>query len=308
MPAGNEKQQGDDELFGAILAFEQILEAMPDDHTSLETLWHAYEQIGDLSKARDYMLRLARVVCAEQDAEAAASILPAVRESAGDDPDMETAELINVLDVLQSTSGAQASGAGRGGASADDAGASDKSADAQATITPVKREALARGFSIADELSFAWTLLEMNELNQDEYSGVVQDLTEMSSSEGASTVSVLHVLEARAFKNLERIIGLVSRACGTPFIVLDSFDLQLESIRILPLEFCQRRGAIVFESIGKLPLVVIMNPYDKQLKADVEAVAGCECSFFMALPSDFDRAIGNMAQMIKDAAAAEAAE
>ena len=303
-----DKQQGDDDLFGAIMAFEQILEAMPDDHTSLETLWHAYEQIGDLAKARDYMLRLARVVCAEQDAEAAASILPAVRESAGDDPDTETVELITALEILQSAAGASVSG-GRKRSQTDneDDGGADE-VDNYQPMPATKKEALQRGFSIADELSFAWTLLEMEELNQDEYSGIVQDLTEMSASDSSSTVSVLHVLEARAFKNLERVIGTVSKECGTPIVSLDSFDIQLENVRMLPLEFCQKRGAIVFESIGKLPLVVVMNPYDKQLRDDTEAVTGCECSFFMALPSDFDQAVINMGKMLKEAAEAEAAE
>ena len=35
------------EIWNAINAFEQMLEAMPNDRVSLEALSHAYEQIGD---------------------------------------------------------------------------------------------------------------------------------------------------------------------------------------------------------------------------------------------------------------------
>lgn len=305
MPAGDEKKQGDDELFGAILAFEQILEAMPDDHTSLETLWHAYEQIGDLSKARDYMLRLANVICSEQDAVAAKDILAAIREAVGDNSDDESAELIAKLEELSTDSATEVMPQDDEQTGADEEGKEKESAPV-VEMSGKKKEALQRGFSIADELSFAWNLLEKNELSQDEYSAVVQDLTEMSASDSSATVSVLHVLEARAFKNLERIMGLVSKECGTPIVSLDCFDLQLETVRLLPLEFMQRRGALAFESLGKVALVVVLNAYDRQLKTDVETLAGVPCNFFMALPSDFDLALSKVVVMLDEAAKAEA--
>ena len=64
----------EEKIWDAISAFEQILEAMPDDRASLEALAHAYEQIGDHARAKDYTIRLGGVLVSESDAEAAAIV------------------------------------------------------------------------------------------------------------------------------------------------------------------------------------------------------------------------------------------
>ncbi|MEI6217777.1 MAG: hypothetical protein WCP86_02660, partial [bacterium] len=58
-PTGGDQES---EVWSAIAAFEQILEAIPNDRTSLAPLAHAYEQIGDLARAKDYTVRLADIV------------------------------------------------------------------------------------------------------------------------------------------------------------------------------------------------------------------------------------------------------
>jgi len=47
----------------------------------------------------------------------------------------------------------------------------------------------------------------------------------------------------------------------------------------------------VFELIGKDALVVVMNPYDRQLRRDIETMTGRKCHFFLTLPSEFDKAL-----------------
>ena len=42
----------------AIVAFEQILEAIPDDRVALEMLAEAHEQAGNKDKAVEYLARL----------------------------------------------------------------------------------------------------------------------------------------------------------------------------------------------------------------------------------------------------------
>ena len=61
----------EEEVWNAIAAFEQILEAMPNDRASLEALCHAYEQIGDHTRAKDYVIRLVDVLVEEGDGAAA---------------------------------------------------------------------------------------------------------------------------------------------------------------------------------------------------------------------------------------------
>ena len=73
------------EVWAAIAAFEQILEAMPNDRASLDALADAYEQIGDLAKAKEYLVRLGNVLVDEGDVAAAQGILEKVRGYAGED-------------------------------------------------------------------------------------------------------------------------------------------------------------------------------------------------------------------------------
>ena len=50
------------ELWNAIAAFEKILEALPNDRVSLETLVGAYEKIGDYARSLEFAFRLTRVL------------------------------------------------------------------------------------------------------------------------------------------------------------------------------------------------------------------------------------------------------
>ena len=70
----------------AVEAFEQILDAIPNDRVALETLFEAYEQIGQTARAVEYLVRLGQSVCEEQDTEAAPEILAKLRAVGDTDP------------------------------------------------------------------------------------------------------------------------------------------------------------------------------------------------------------------------------
>jgi hypothetical protein len=159
---------------------------------------------------------------------------------------------------------------------------------------------------MAEELAMAWNLMEANELTQEEYASVVQDLTEMSAGDSVATISVLHVLEARGFKNIEKIVAYLAENCTTPYISLENFELTWESSSIIPREFMLKRGAIVFELLGNDALAVIMNPYDKQLRKDVETLADRKCHFYITMPADFDKSCETAEELAEEHAAEEA--
>lgn len=276
---GKEKTDLEEEVWSAISAFEQILEAMPNDRASLEALSHAYEQVGDHTRAKDYVLRLGNVLVSEADADAARELLSKIQSYADEDP--HARELVSVIEELAPEQPVEIAPAEPG----------PKSADAAKVRT---------GFNMADELSFAWNLLEANKLSQEEYASVVQDLTEMSAEDRATTISVLHVLDGRGFKGLEKIVTFVSKECAVPIVALSSFDLQLEAVSVLPYDFMMRRGAILFDFLGKDALVVAMNPYDLQLRKDVEALAGKKCHFYISIPMEFDQALEKIKEILAE--------
>jgi tetratricopeptide (TPR) repeat protein len=263
--------QLEQEVWRAIAAFEQILEAMPNDIASLETLAHAYEQIGDHTRAKDYLVRLGDVLLGDGDHESAAHLLEKLNLYAKEDP--RVAELISRIDKAEkprSESRPLVAGAGK---------------------LPSRDRRSKSGFGIQDELSLAWGLHERHELNREEYAAVVHDLTEMSTSDGMSTISVLHALEFRTAKNFDRIMNALSRRSSTPIISLNSFALPAEAMALIPAEFMVLRGVLCFGFVGPEALVVIMNPENKGLREEVSDLTGRRCHFFMTLPSEFDAAV-----------------
>lgn len=280
------------EILNAIAAFEAILEAMPTDRSALETLLMAYEQIGDFAKASSYLKRFANVLIDEADAAAAANIvekLVALAES-----DQEARDLLERLQLLADEAPApkhETGGSGGGGktpaGTITGAGSFDE-----------PHSNLRTTFNMNEELSFAYNLREAKQLTEEEYSSVMKDLTEMSSVESSTTVSVLHVLESRQFKNLEKIIAHVAKDCGTPVVSLTGFDCKPDEVNLLPWNFMTGRGVFVFELIGKSALVVVMNPYDQDLRKDISTTLARPCHFYMALPSEFDKALATLAEKI----------
>jgi len=273
-PEKKSKENLEAEVWSAIAAFEQILEAIPNDRASLDALSNTYAQIGDHTKAKEYMLRLGDVLLDEHDADEARQLVSHIQPYA-DDPKVQA--LIGRIEKL-----------GHAEAASPETAAAEPAVH---TEKPKSGERVRMSFSMPDELAFAWNLLEAKELTQEEYSSVVQDLTEMSSVDSATTVSVLHVLEGRAFKSLEKVMAFVSKECGTPIISLPCFDLKPEATSLLSNDFMLKRGAMVFELLGKDALAVVMNPYDRQLRKDVEGTTGRKCHFYMTLASEFDKCL-----------------
>lgn len=303
MAAKQEKHSGggdqESEVWSAIAAFEQILEAIPNDRTSLETLAHAYEQIGDLARAKEYTVRLADVVMGEADQQEAQNLLPKLETYAAGDP--VATEVLQRLKAFTVSAGAPAVKPAPPSHTDD----KDKNKDKDKKETraaPAPATHARSSFNIANELPLAWNLLKANELTQEEYSSVVQDLTELSATDASVTVSVLHVLHDRAFKNMSKVLTTLAKDCSTPIISLANFDLQQEAYALLPMDFMIKRGVIIFDFFGDSALAVVLNPYDKELMKEVEALAGRKCFFYLTPPAEFDAAIAkiNTAQDQKD--------
>lgn len=274
--------ESDAEVRSAIAAFEQILHAMPNDRAAMEALYHACDDLGDRVRAADYLFQLCRTMVDEEDFTQARNLLS---DSPRYADDARAADLLAAID--------------RCGGSASEPSpppAPVEIAPPPARPAPVLESRMS-SFNMSGELAFAWNMLEAGDLTQEEYSGVVQDLTEMSVAEGADTVSVLHVLEARSHRGLDRILVRAAEECGTPIVSLSCFDVQAASEAVLPMAFMLRRGALVFELIGNHALVVVLNPYDDQLRRDVETLTAKPCHFYLALPSEFDEALTRLSDV-----------
>lgn len=268
-----ELSQTEVEVWNAIGQFEKILEVMPNDRFSLETLADAYEKIGDHTRSKDYLLRLANVLADENDEDAAHDTLQKLKLF--DQADQNVKDTIARLEGLQSKK-------------------------VMAVVIDSGQTLASRQGHIAAEISMAWNLLQAKKLSQEEYSLIVHDLSENSGRAGDIPVSTLHALHDRNYPGINEIMSFVATACNTPMICLNNFELQKDVCALLSRELIINRGAIVFETIGKDALVAILNPYDDQLKMDIEGLTGKDCHYFLVAPEDFDGALGKVKKLLTE--------
>lgn len=265
------------EVWGAIGAFEQILQVMPNDMASLESLWRAYSDLDMEEKAVEYVLRLGEVLQEQYDAVTAARVLTAVRGAQYTDSRIE-----GLLKILAEIAG------------------EEELASMEASREKAAAAALRCTVNVADELSFAWNLLECGILNQEEYAAVAQDVVEMSSTSEKGTVSLLHALASRSYAKMDRLMAYVASEQSVPMIQLALFEVPLEAARMLPMPYMRGRGVIVFETVGRTDaLIVLLNPYDEELRKELEEAIGRRCHYFLTRPSDFDKALDDISERLR---------
>jgi hypothetical protein len=279
----------ENEVWEAIFAFEQILDVMPDDRSSLEALIHAYAHVGDQVKAQEYLVRYGHVLVNQGDHEAARELSEQLGPLRGD------ANVSALLDRLEMLLGAQ---------STDDMiiGGGESVEDA-APAEPVE-EALTWGdvFEVSDELQLAWQLFDSGEMSQDDYATVVQDLSDMASASSEVTVSVFHVLDARTSKALGKLLGYVAQDAPAPLVSLECFEAPLATIDQIPRSFMLRHGVMLFDQLGEEGMLVMMNPYNTRLRDYVQNHLGMTCHVYTCEPQEFDGALSRLAHRATEAA------
>jgi tetratricopeptide (TPR) repeat protein len=263
--------ESETEIWNAIAAFEKILEALPSDRVSLETLADAYEKVGDHTRAKDYLLRLANALIDEGDEDAVYELREKIQTFDGNDPQVK-ATLARIARL--------------------------KPEKVMAMVLDDEQSASQRPVTIAGEIAFAWNLLQAKKLTQEDYTNIVHDLSENSSKKSQVPVSTLHVLHDRHFPALNDVLTFVAATCNTPLIALSNYDLQANVTALLPLNVMIKRGAIIFELMGEDALAAILNPYDTQLPADLEDLTGKTCHCFLVAPEDFDAALAKISKTL----------
>ena len=251
--------------------FEQILEVMPDDRSTLEAALMAAHHCGEEEKALTYRLRLADCLLAEGDQEELDTILTVLRES----EDARVKEWLLRYEQRDQQVHAKASG-----------------------VLPKDTDDSIQS-SVSDEMDLAWHLHEHGHLTQEEYANVVRDLTETSSHK-QEVVSILHTLEATQHKNLDSILDYLTQVGRTPYISLAHFDLRAECAQFLSGDYIRHRAALVFDLIGKELLVAVLNPLNEALRADVEKRTGRHCHFYLTRASEFETAMHKLLEAQTD--------
>jgi hypothetical protein len=276
----------------AISFFEQILQSMPDDRVSLEVLSQAYEGTGEAEKARDLLVRLARVIEREGDLESARQLQPRFALHAGH------AETDAALEQLTRFLGGDQAGT----TTAAIAAPSDVPSAVLSSVTQAMQRiqgAMERRAMVSQELDFAWLLHEQGILSEDQYASVVSDITDLSASVTPLPISVLHLFQDRQFPNIDRVLSLAAEKSGAPLLPLASFEPQAAAYSLLPLDYLIIKGVIPFELIARDLLVATLNPLNEPLHAELEKLTGRRCHFYLVQPSEFDISIDRIRKQVQ---------
>lgn len=284
----------ENEVWEAIAAFEQIVDVMPEDRASLEALIHAYAHVGDQVKAREYLIRYGHVIVEQKDLHVARDLVEQLS------PMRDDSNVVALLDRLE-----MMLGVGPGSSSEVATGGDAPVVEAAVASAPVHVE-WGDIFEVGDELQLAWQLFDAGEMTQDEYSMVVQDLSDMVSASGGVTVSVFHILEVRTSKALDRLLGYVAKEAPAPLVSLECFGLPISTVYQIPQAFMVRHGVMLFEQMGKEGMLVMMNPYNTRLRDYIQNRLGMTCHVYLAEPREFDAALTRAAQLQMEAERAAA--
>ncbi len=284
----------ENEVWEAIAAFEQIVDVMPEDRASLEALIHAYAHVGDQVKAREYLIRYGHVIVEQKDLHVARDLVEQLS------PMRDDSNVVALLDRLE-----MMLGVGPGSSSEVATGGDAPVVEAAVASAPVHVE-WGDIFEVGDELQLAWQLFDAGEMTQDEYSMVVQDLSDMVSASGGVTVSVFHILEVRTSKALDRLLGYVAKEAPAPLVSLECFGLPISTVYQIPQAFMVRHGVMLFEQMGKEGMLVMMNPYNTRLRDYIQNRLGMTCHVYLAEPRGFDAALTRAAQLQMEAERAAA--
>ena len=249
------------ETRNAIQAFELILDAFPNDLATLEALFQTYESIGEVEKAKFYILKAGRVAIEQSGSPVSPALLNRLQILAP--AHAEAAKLLASMgeEVLHPTPG---------------------------VTSPVikKLDEKKRRHPLEAEIALAWTLKEADLLSDTTYAQLVQDLTEGSVSERSSTVSLLEIMQSREAVDFEKVMNFIARDAEIAILPVASFETPDAIATILPLEFMVRNNIAVFESVGSELMIATLNPYDQSLQLEVEQRCARPCHFYLTLPSE----------------------
>lgn len=269
----------EDELWSAISSLELILDVMPEDKISLQTLAAAYVDIGDISKAVKLKVRLGNIALDEQMISEAAEIEEELAELR--DHDESVKEFLDRYESMKDMENQKPK----------EEVVVSEPANSAATLDDTFSD-LDKPFDISREISLAWEIFQSKLLTEEEYSCVVRDLTDMTVSQSVITVSTLHAVQSRGYKTIESIIAYLGQTYNAPFVHISSFNLQDSVLKLLPVRLMIKFGVLPFDVIGdKSLLMVVMNPADTKLAKQISEILGRKCYVYTTYPHEFDQVL-----------------
>ena len=261
------------QLRETIAELEKFHQAMPEDRQTLEILAVAYGKVGDAAGQIRALGGLAGVLVRQKDWEHARIIAENLR-SFKDDPAAQAA-----ADAAEAA--LEASGHGSAPASAGEGGAlrpGTAGLEGQEAIDVWSSTATAA------EADIVWHWKDHKVIPDDVCMELLQILMDSPTHRGAWLVSALGVLEDRHAELSDIAFDAHRRRSKLTPVPVEIMDPQREVIASLPEDFVKIKGVMPFGRIAGELLVAVMNGVNKDLRQEIETLAGCPCHFYLMHP------------------------
>jgi hypothetical protein len=281
----------DPKLVEAIAFFEQMLQTMPLDRTSLEFLSVAYEQTGQDEKRRDCLVRLADCLLNERDFDNAQVI--AARLSVYLNDPAVRAVVERVAEMIQGQALASPSAPLPAAPWAAHFEQAQGAPPAPYQDAGLEVHALSRAAATA-EMDLVWYWKEHNFLPKEICMDVLHVLTDRPVTDTPMLISAFALLDEEHPELTDQLMEAMQRASDIPPIPLELFELNPAAMQVLAPSFVHVKGALPFALIGDDALVALLNPLNAALREEISARAGRVCHFFLAHPRVWQQVAQNV--------------
>lgn len=86
------------------------------------------------------------------------------------------------------------------------------------------------------------------------------------------------------------VVALVMQ-CNIPYIAIDKYDIDKNVIQLVSSEMAVRDMLVPLDRVGDILSVVMLNPLDLSIKAELRRMTNCQVAPFIATKSEIQRAI-----------------
>lgn len=241
--------------------FEQMLQLMPDDRTTLEFLVVAYDQLGEKEKGENAVVSLAKLLLKQGDFAAAEGLLPRLEAV-----DTDEAKIL-ALKVRRLA-----------------APSPELVPETPKELTPAELSAEETREAISAEVSLVEYLWSNGAIPSEEDAKKVRDQIVATPIGGRIfLVSALAILEKENYELCEKCLAFLADRFGMPPVPIKAFERKPDLLGRFPADLLRIHGAVPFAAIGDIALVALLNPADERLRGRLSESG--KCKFYLTLPS-----------------------
>jgi len=262
------------QLTQTIEMFEVITQSQPQDYQSLEILKEAYAKLGRESEVVKTSKRIAEAYVLMGQLSSAILEYESVLQRHPDDPDA-LAALGEIENKANSLNNAEAMAeVAEPPKPATPAKAKSGSRLPQPEVVDDGRQAMHKIFvdgKIITNANFelCWTSSEP------ELGNVGQPFVQTLADKG--------------FTTLDKALRILSDKARVGYLPLEKYEVDMELARKFPAEICQRWCVLPFDRLSKSILVATANPFNRQVAAELEAVAEQRLLWYLAPPEEITK-------------------